>query len=136
MQDSLPNGGRFQTFYQLINDALVEAYEPQCHLEPVLIPPGATPDQAARVLRGLLRMLTDVEIYGKVFRTLRVASWDDKKEEEGKKGEGSVVKSKSKLKKEARRAAKLQMKKNGREPEKGQVYLVTNRWMKEAWPYD
>lgn len=77
-----------------------------------------------------------------MFRTLRVAPWDGVKEDEQEK---TKLISKSQAKKEERKIAKLKKSKKAsaaaaaaeeRKPAKGQVYLVTNAWMREAWPYD
>lgn len=90
------------------------------------MPAGSTREQAVEILKKLDRLLA-VRTFGKAFRTLRVAPWDEKEQDK-------VAMSKSKAKKEQRKAEKKR--KTAREPEKGQVYLVANAWMREAWPYD
>lgn len=139
-QDNLPEGGRHQPFYQIINESNGEAYVPQCQITQIGVPAGSTPDEAVAILQDLVPLM-QIRTLGKAFRTLRVAPWDAPKEQ-GEQGETKLI-SKSKAKKEEKRAKKLEKNKTADEaaaeprgPAKGQIHLVTNAWMREAWPYD
>lgn len=85
----------------------------QCNLEPVRVPLGATLDEATEVLRKLVPLLTTRSV-SKCFRTVRVAPW---------KGKSASAKGKGK--------------EGGSESQEGgEVTLVMNEWMREAWPFD
>lgn len=75
--------------------------------------------------------------WGKAFNTLRVEPWDDEKGTERvvEVSEGTAMKAKRTAEKgRSDGPEKSEEEVGGRA--KGQVYLVPNAWLREAWPYD
>ena len=85
-----------------------------------------------------IRTIFETRGWGRPFNTLRVERWDEKKGRERAVGEMSETKAM----KAKRRAEKGKVDEPEKSEEaaggraKGQVYLVPNAWMREAWPYD
>lgn len=115
-QDSFPEGGRDQPFYHIIaGEDESRRYIAQCNMERLRIPDGVTLEEATAMLRRIIPLLTTRGV-GKAFRTVRVAPWRPKRDA----------------------AAQSKGKERADDPQQGggEVTLVMNEWMREAWPFD
>lgn len=145
-QDSLPGGGRNQPFYKVISEHNWDAYEAQSDIQPIKVAARSSQEEAVAVLQKI-RTMFEIRVWGKAFNTLRIEPWDGEK----KGTESGVGKTrKKKATKAKRRAEKGKKDERGKQTEeeeeqqqqkaggraKGQVYLVPNAWMREAWPHD
>lgn len=87
----------------------------------------------------------EIRAWGRAFNTLRVEPWDGKQETERAKGKMSKKKAMKARRKAGQGKKEAESVKQTEEKEeeqkaggraKGQVYLVANAWMREAWPYN
>lgn len=110
-------------FYHVLNaHNETHCYIPQRHIEPVCVPAGATREGAVALLRKFVPLF-NLRTVGRCFSTVRIEPWaavaastaaGEAGEVGGERGDGGLV-----------------SKKQG-----GQVKMVMNAWMRQAWPYD
>lgn len=111
-QDDLPSGGRTQPFYSVVN-AHDEGprYIAQCQIKAVPVPVKASTKRVRTILRQLVPLLNHRTV-GKCFQTVRIEPHiEDTTETGGDGGKGTAWK------------------------KGGEVRLVMNAWMREAWPH-
>lgn len=102
----------------------------QCRIDPIKIPAGTSRQGALTILQELVPLF-NARTYGKGFRTLAVVPWDAKAEEKGiRKLKGGHTEGKDGKESDGKR------KQGSGKMQPGQIYLVMNAWLKEAWPYD
>lgn len=117
-QASAGQTDRQQPFYHVIREDGSRVYVAQSSIEIARIPANSTDEEAITLLRGYLPLLTLREVE-RCFATISVAPWrresdGDERTEEGEEGEDSGV----------------------GESEGGQIRMVMNPWMRQAWPFD
>lgn len=115
MQDRNARGGRRQPFYHAWADDGSVHYVAQSSIEVARIAPGSTVNQANAQLCDYLRLFK-LRRMGLCFQTVEVAPWkkvrDKAPKGEKKKGLGEEG-----------------------EKEGGEIKMIMNPWMRQAWPF-
>lgn len=109
---------REQPFYHAIRENGSRVYVAQSNIEVARVPVDSTVEEANTLLRGFLPLLTLREVE-RCFATISVAPWKttvgarDKGAKEGE-GDGGT---------------------SGKESEGGEIKMIMNPWMRQAWPF-